>query len=125
MCFFFRMVVKRHGAGGSGSESGSGSGAGSNPVDDGLREFIASEIARGILEATPVIFGSIKEGIIEMMEEHLRAFKSDMASGQSWMHTLTLKDFSGCGALDFHGVKEPIVARRWIADIESAHLTSF
>ena len=76
--FCFRMVVTRHKAGGSrfgsGLGSASGSGTGSEPVDDGLREFIASEITRGILEAIPVIFGSIKEGIIELMEEHLRAF---------------------------------------------------
>nr|KAJ0213173.1 hypothetical protein LSAT_V11C400203150 [Lactuca sativa] len=46
--FGFSMVVTRHGAGGSGSGIGSrsGSGAGSEQVDDGLREFIASEITR-------------------------------------------------------------------------------
>ncbi|XP_052621903.1 uncharacterized protein LOC111883756 [Lactuca sativa] len=105
--------------------SGSGSGAGSEPVDDGLREFIASEITRGILEATPVIFGSIKEGIIELMGDRLRAFRSDLAYGQASTRTLSFKDFRGCGALDFHGVKNPIAARRWIADIESTQLTSF
>ena len=56
---------------------------GSEPVDEGLREFIASEITKGILESTPIIFGSIKEGIIDLMEGRLRAFRSDMASGQS------------------------------------------
>ena len=108
--FSFRMVVTRHGVGGLGSGSGSGSGAGSEPVDDGLREFIASEITRGILEATPVIFGSIKEGILKLMEERLRAFRRDMASGQSGTHTLSFKDFRGCCAPDFHGIKDPIVA---------------
>ena len=82
MCFIFSMVITRHGAGGLGSGSGSrsGLGAGSEQVDYGLCEFIASEITRGILEATPVIFGSIKEGIIELMEDRLRTFKSDLAS---------------------------------------------
>nr|KAJ0216168.1 hypothetical protein LSAT_V11C300131450 [Lactuca sativa] len=119
------VTLRERPVGGSGSGSGSGSGAGSEPVDDGLREFIASEITRGILEATPVIFGSIKEGIIELMEDHLRAFRSDLASGQVSTRTLSFKDFRGCGVPDFHGVKNPIVARRWIADIESAQLTSF
>ena len=88
------MVVTRHGAGGLGSGlgSGSGSGEGSEQVDDGLREFIASEIMRGILESTPIIFRSIKEGIIELMEDRLRAFRSDLASGQASTHTLFLKD---------------------------------
>ena len=114
------MVVTRHGAGGSGSGSGLGSGAGPEHVDDGLREFIASEIMRGILDATPVIFGSIKEGIIELMEDRLKAFRSDMATSQSGPRTLSFNDFRGSGAPDFHGVKDPIAARRWIADTESA-----
>ena len=94
-----------------GSGEGSGSGSGSEPVDEGLREFIASEITRGILESTPIIFGSIKEGIIELMEYPLRAFRSDMASGQSGSRTLSFKDFWGSGASDFHGAKDPIAAR--------------
>ena len=73
----FNMVTTRLGAGGSGLGSGSGSGSGSEQVDDGLCEFIASEIMRGILESTPIIFGSIKEGIVELMEDRLRSFRSD------------------------------------------------
>ena len=119
------MVVTRHGAGGSGSGSRSGLGAGSEHVDDGLREFIASEITRGILDATLVIFESIKEGIIELMQDRLRAFRSDMVTSQSGPRTLSFKDFRGSDAPDFHGVKDPIAARRWIVDIESAQLTSF
>lgn len=79
----------------------------------------------GILEATPVIFGSIKEGIIGLMEDRLREFRSDLASSQSGTCTLSFKDFWGSGVSDFHGVKDPIVGRRWIADIESAQLMSF
>ena len=54
VCFGFRMVVTCHRAGGSRFRSGSA--IVSEPVDDGLHEFIASEITRGILEATPMIF---------------------------------------------------------------------
>ena len=89
-------------------------------MDDGLREFITSEITRGILHATLVIFESIKEGIIKLMEDRLRAFKRDLASGQAGTRTLSFKDFRGSGALDFHGLKNPIAARRLIANIESA-----
>lgn len=82
------MAIMRHGAGfGLGSGLGLGVGAGSEQVDDELCEFITSEITRGILEATPVIFGSIKEGIIELMEDCLRTFRSDLASSQSGMYT--------------------------------------
>ena len=79
---YCRMVVlcPRPEVGSSGE--GSGSGSGSEPVDERLHEFIAFEITRGILDATPVIFGSIKEGIVELMEDRLRAFRSDMATIQ-------------------------------------------
>ena len=40
-------------------------------------------------------------------------------------HTLSFKDFKGCGTPDFHGVKDANVATRWIANIKSAQLTSF
>ena len=59
------------------------------------------------------------------MEDRLWAFRSDMAFGQAGIQTLFFKDFRGCGAPDFHGVKDPIVARRWIVDMESAQLMSF
>ena len=59
------------------------------------------------------------------MEDRLRAFRSDMASGQSGIHTLSFKDVRECGVPDFHGVKDPIISRMWIVDIESAQLTSF
>ena len=100
--FCFRMVmITCHRAGGSGSGSGLGSGA--EPFDEGLCEFIASEITRGILESTPVIFGSIKEGIMQLMEDRLKAIRSDMASSQSGSHTLSFKDFRGVVRHTFTG----------------------
>ena len=72
------MVVTRHGVGGSGYRSSSGTGT--KPIVEGLWKFIVSEITRGILDATSVMFGSIKEGIIEMMEDRLHIFKSYLAA---------------------------------------------
>ena len=66
-----------------------------------------------------MIFESIKEGIIELMEDLLRALWRDMASSQSGTNTLSFKDFKGCCVLDFQGVKDLILARSWIADIKS------
>ena len=108
-CTYCRMVVlcPRPAVGSSGE--GSGSGSGSEPVDERLHEFIASEITRGILESTPIIFGSIKEGIVELMEDRLRVFRSDMASGQSGSHTLSFKDFRGSGAPDSMGRRTPLL----------------
>ena len=78
------MVVTRFGVGGSGSGSGSGAGSGdaTDVIDERLRELIAAEVTRGILDATPVIFGMVKEGIMEIMEERLRSFRADLSAGQ-------------------------------------------
>ena len=117
---YCRMVVLRSRPAVGSSGKGSGLGSGSELVDERLREFIASEITRGILDATPVIFGQIKEAIVELMEDRLRAFRSDIATSQLGSRTLSFKDIRGSGAPDFHGAKDTIAARRWIADIESA-----
>ena len=37
---------------------------------------------RGILDATPVIFETVKEGMMEIMEERLRSSKAEIAAGQ-------------------------------------------
>ena len=58
VCLYFSMVTTR----GGGFDSGSGSGA--EPIDERMQEFITSEVIHGIMEATSVIFGTIKEGII-------------------------------------------------------------
>ena len=51
-----------------------GSGSSVEPVDERLRELIATEVTPDILDATPVIFGTIKEGILDLMEERPRSF---------------------------------------------------
>ena len=55
---------------------------GVEPIDERIREFISSEITRGFLEVTPVIFGTIKEGIMELLDERFRAFNVEIADSQ-------------------------------------------
>ena len=61
------MVRICNGADGSGS--GSSSIMVTEPIDEGLREFITSKITRGILDATLMMFWSSKEGIMELMDD--------------------------------------------------------
>ena len=56
------MVTTRGGA------CGSGFGFGAEPIDKRLHEFITLDITHGIIEATVVIFGTIKEGIMELLD---------------------------------------------------------
>ena len=62
VCLIFSMVVSTCGGG-----SGSSSGVGTELVNERMQEFISLEITHGILEQNPVIFSSIKEGIMEVM----------------------------------------------------------
>ena len=77
---YFHMVITRSGVGGLGS--GFGLGSGTKLIDEGFHKFITSNIMRGILDATAVMFGTINEGIVEMMEEHFRTFRDEMSGGQ-------------------------------------------
>ena len=86
MAFQSNMVTTRFRAGGLGSGSGSGVGSGSgnttNGIDGRLRELIAAEVTKGILDATSVNFGAVKDGMMEIMEEKLRAFRTEVYAGQ-------------------------------------------
>ena len=52
--------------GGSDAGEGSGSGSGAEQLEERMRELISVEVMRSILDQTPVIFGTVKEGILEI-----------------------------------------------------------
>ena len=64
------MVMSTQG-GGSGSSSGAG--ACTEPIDEQMQEFASSNITRGILEQTIVIFGMVK---VEILDERLGVFRA-------------------------------------------------
>ena len=113
------MVSTRGGAYGSGSDAGAAS------IDERLRKFITYEITHGIMESTPVIFDTIKEGIMELLDERLGALRAEIALGQLGARTPSFREFKACGALEFFGAKDPIASHGWITDMENAQRTSF
>ena len=123
MCFRMVVLRSRPAAGSGGAGEGSGSGSGDERMDEQTREFLSSEITRIIIDQTPVIFGSIKEGILEMMDERLSTFRTEMAA-MMWSRTLTFREFRACGAPDYHGARDPIASTRWLADVANAFRTS-
>ena len=72
-----------------------------------MREFIPAEVTHSILDATLVMFGTIKEGIIELMDERLRYFRVDIVAGQIGARTASLREYKACGALEFFRAKDP------------------
>ena len=103
----------------SGVGEGSGSDSGAEQLDEQTREFISSEITCNILDQTLVIFGMIKEGILELLDERLSAFRTKVAAMMG-SRTLTFREFRACGAPDYHGARDPIVSTRWLADVANA-----
>ena len=53
-----------------------------------------------------MIFGLVKEGILELMDERFSAFRTKMVTMMG-PHTLTFREFRACGASDYHGDREP------------------
>ena len=63
-----------------GSGSGFGSGAVTESIDARMWEFISSDITRGILEWTLMVFGLVKEGNLEFLDARLGAFRAEIAA---------------------------------------------
>ena len=61
-----------------GRGSGSGLCLGADLIDERIHKFVTFEITRGILDVTHVMFGIIKEGIMELLDEQLGAFYSEI-----------------------------------------------
>ena len=81
-----------------------------------MREFISTEIICSILDQTPVIFGAVKEGILEILDERLGAFRAEIVAMMG-VRTLTFCHFRACRALYYHGARDPIASSRWLADV--------
>ena len=60
------VTLRERPVGGSGAGEGSGSGSGAEQLEERMRELISAEVTRSILDQTPVIFGMLKEGILEI-----------------------------------------------------------
>ena len=65
---------------------GSSSGTGADLINAWMREFISSEVTRNNLEWTPVVLGSVKEGILELLDDHLGALRSEIVVGKLGAH---------------------------------------
>ena len=91
LCFNLRMVMTTRG--GSSSGSGSGPSSGTEPIDERLHEFIVVEVTRGILDATLVMFNTINEGIMYLMDERLMYFKAEIVAGQIGAQTPSFMEF--------------------------------
>ena len=110
---------------------GSGSTVGSPErpclTDDDICKLIATKVYAVIQGAIPEVFGSIKTVMIKSFDERY-AFVSETATtvatativdtGVQGRGLIQHQDISNTKPLEFHGVKDLIVAIRWIYDVE-------
>lgn len=68
--------------GSSGAGEGSSSGSRVGQFDDQMRDVISAEIVQNIVNQTPVIFGSVREAIMELLDNRLEAFRAGIVLGQ-------------------------------------------
>lgn len=64
------------------SSSGLGSGSGVELIDERIRKLITSKVTRSNLDETSTMFGTIKKGIMELLDDRLRDFHVEIVAGQ-------------------------------------------
>lgn len=87
---------------------GSGSRSGAKPMDKRIHKYIKSQITRGISDATHVMFGTIKEEIMELLNERLRDFRPKITAGQLGDRTLSHRVSKDCGSPKLFVEEDPI-----------------
>lgn len=120
------MVATR----GLGSEAG-GSGGG-EPVrvvilDDEVHELIAVEVAAAVRGAIPEMFGSVDTTLIELVDECYTAVMQATAVAATAVvasigarvgESFQYRDFSNTKPTKFYRVKDPILAMRWLSNMD-------
>ena len=69
-----------------------------------------------------MIFRTIKDDIMEVLEQSLGSFRSEMVA-LIRVHSLTFREFRACGAPEYFREKDPIMSRHWLEDVANAFRT--
>ena len=137
-------ITRRFGAGfGSGSGSGEGDQDGSVPpevigrmrtdeLDARIRDILHDEVAAMFRAELSELFGSIKTAMVEYFDERYADLAETVAAaaaaavaaegggaGQGFQYW----DFDNTKPPTFDGVQDPIVAMRWLSDVEGCFFT--
>ena len=82
MLYCSMVTLRGRPVGSSGAGEGSASGSRASQLGEQMTKFISAEITRSILDQTPLIFGTVKEGILELLDSRLKDFRVEIATGQ-------------------------------------------
>ena len=145
MVFLFSMEIPRHDESGSGSGSGAGERVpgesvppeivgqmSTSELDARIREILREEIAELFRAELPELFGSIKTAMVEYFDERYAALTETAtavataavaAVGGGASRGFQYRDFDKTKPPTFDGVQDPIVAMRWLSDVEGCFFT--
>ena len=141
----FNMAITRRFGAGSGLGSGSGEGGQDGPVlpevigqmstdelDARIREILHDEVAAIFRAELAEMFGSIKTAMVEYFDEHYAALTEAAAAAATSAVTVArggtgrgfqYRDFDNTKPPTFDGVQDPIIAMRWLSDMEECFFT--
>ncbi|KAJ9561205.1 hypothetical protein OSB04_006365 [Centaurea solstitialis] len=95
-----------------------------------LRGIIAAEVGEVLHDLLPGLFEQMKRELTQVVTQQVNSAMAGRGSvarssstGQN--RAVGFKDFTACQPPHFGGEKDPIVASRWISEVEGAFLTSF
>ncbi|KAJ9546254.1 hypothetical protein OSB04_025961 [Centaurea solstitialis] len=95
-----------------------------------LRGIIAAEVGEVLHDLLPGLFEQMKRELTQVVTQQVNSATAGRGSvagssstGQN--RAVGFKDFAACQPPHFGGDKDPIVASRWISEVEGAFLTSF
>ena len=71
-----------------------------------------------------MIFGLVKEGIMEIFYERLGTLRTKILAIMGTF-TLSFRMFRVCGVPELFGGKDPISSRRWLADMVNTFRSRF
>ncbi|KAJ9545001.1 hypothetical protein OSB04_024708 [Centaurea solstitialis] len=111
-------------------------GSGGHPNDDNeyeipdLRGIIVAEVGEVLHDLLPGLFEQMKRELTQVVTQQVSSAMASQGSGAGSSGTgqnraVGFKDFTACQPPHFGGEKDPIVASRWISEVEGAFLTSF
>ncbi|KAJ9552277.1 hypothetical protein OSB04_016322 [Centaurea solstitialis] len=95
-----------------------------------LRGIIAVEVGEVLHDLLPGLFEQMKRELTQVVTQQVNfamagrgSVAGSSSTGQN--RAVGFKDFAACQPPHFGGEKDPIVASRWISEVEGAFLTSF
>ena len=140
------MEISRHDDSGSGSGSGAGERVpggsvpsevidqtSTNELGAKVRKILRDEVAALLRAELPELFGSIKTAMIEYFDERYAALAETAAAAvtaavatakRGASRGFQYRDFYYTKPPTFDGVQDPIVAMRWLSDVEGCFSTS-